>query len=282
MSRASCIAVQVETMATSQDEPALAERPLPARDAARRASASFMGQLMDSPTRSDDEANRLESDPGSHPFGEPSARKSKNVKFRYSATGKHLSSPLKSSSMSPERKAKSSVKPNPRPRPKVRRTPATPLSLSQPTPGPAKIKRRPKRKASFSPTRRELSPSSQLSSPLSSAPPSPSVVSKELPAAFPAFTQATQPALPAARPAPLRLMMASASKASLSQPLSTPKRKSDKPLLGTAQGAWEVGTPVWVLVDQSGAVHGDRVQPASSGDTVTESSDYMWWPAQVT
>lgn len=271
-------------MTSTQGEPALAERVLPARGAAQRASASFVGQLMDSPTRSDEGADRSDNELGSHPFGETTVRKSKSVKYRYSATGKHLSSPLKGSSTSPENKGKATVKPKSKPKPKVRLTPATPLSLSQPTTaGTAKARRTLKRKASLSPSRRELSPSSRLSSPLSSVPPSPSILSKELPSIFttPAPTQAKKPASQTAKAAPLRPLVASASKVSVSQPWSTPKKKMGKPLPKPGQDAWEIGTPVWVSVDRSGTIHGDPVQTTESGDMVAESSEHMWWPAQI-
>lgn len=235
---------------------------------------------MDSPTRSDEGADRSDNELGSHPFGESSARKSKSVKYRYSATGKHLSSPLKGSSTSPERKGKATVKPKPKPKPKVCITPATPLSLSQPTAGTAKVSRKLKRKSSLSPPRRELSPSSRLSSPLSSVPPSPNILSKELPPIFSAPTpaQAKKPASQTAKAAPL---VVSASKVSALQPRSTPKKKTGKPLPKTGQEAWEIGTPVWVSVDQSGAIHGDPVQTTDSGDMVAESNEHMWWPAQI-
>ncbi|KAL4076922.1 hypothetical protein V8B97DRAFT_2003813 [Scleroderma yunnanense] len=261
----------------SSSQLALAERLLPTRGAAQRASASFVGQLMDSPTRSDDGGDHSDNDPGPYSFGEPSARKSKSVKYRYSAAGKHRSSPLKGSSASPERKGKAAVKPKSKPRPKAPRTPSIPLSSSQPTASTTKGRRSVKRKASLSPPHREPS---ELS-PLSSAPPSPSIPWKLLSPLSPASTQTTQPASPTVKTAPLRPEIASCSKASLSQPLSTAKKKTDELVCKTGQDTWTIGTPVWVSVDRSGAVHDEPIQLANDADADPQSSEHMWWPAQI-
>ena len=244
----------------------LVEQILPARGAAQKASASFAEQLADSPGRSDGD-----SPAPANPFHEP-VHRTKAVKYRYTATGKHLSSPLKGSSSSPERKQVKSKR-------KLMAT--SPSHATAKAPGVASTSR--KRKASFLPSHEELLRSSFLSSPspLSSAPTSPLVPKKDL---------SPSPALTAKELAPdppkrisisktlsLRAFGPTASKASvLSQPLS-PKRKQKKKYKADTKkdlDVWAIGNSVWVLINQSGVI-------ADSTTKVDPSGEVMWWPAQV-
>ncbi|KAF9218090.1 hypothetical protein BS17DRAFT_770921, partial [Gyrodon lividus] len=115
-------------MASPQASTILAERILPARGAAKRASASFSEQLMSSPTRSEGKHSESDSPGSSNPFGGPNSHGTKTIKYRYSATGKHRSSPLKGSSSSPERKIINTSKP--RVKPKAKPLPAFTPSAS--------------------------------------------------------------------------------------------------------------------------------------------------------
>ncbi|KAG8217939.1 hypothetical protein J3R82DRAFT_6106 [Butyriboletus roseoflavus] len=250
----------------------LADRILPARGAAQKASASFAEQLTDSPGRSD-----IESSPSSNPFRGPASR-TKSVKFRYSATGKHLSSPLKGSPSSPERKPAMSRKAKP-----ATFTPA-------PSSHAAKAKVREvattsrKRKASASSFRREDILNSifiSSPSPLSSAPTSPAVSTKDLPFSPTPTTNESILAPPKrlcmAKTLSMRSLGPTASKFSVfSQPLS-PKRKQ-KHAETSAQmdldAAWDIGDAVWILVNQFGVLADSQSHPELS-------ESLMWWPAQI-
>ncbi|KAH0826963.1 hypothetical protein J3R83DRAFT_4622 [Lanmaoa asiatica] len=227
--------------------PTLAEQILPARGAAQKATASFAEQLADSPGRSD-----VESPSSSNPFREPTHR-TKSVKYRYSATGKHLSSPLMGSSSSPERKQAKSRQ--------VNQPMFTPAPSSHAAKAPVATTSR-KRTASF----RKEDTLSFLSSPspLSSAPTTPLVSTKAL------------PGFPAPRPVSLHSFGPTASKFSvLSQPLS-PKRKQKKDRTDTKKGlgTWDVGNSVWILVNQSGVL-------VDTQSDLQMSESLVWWPAQV-
>lgn len=261
----------------SPENRGLSERVLPARRAARRASANFAEQLMDSPGRSDEDANRSDNDPTSHPFGEPSARKLKNVKYRYTATGKHRSSPLKGSSSSPERTGKPKVQS----KPKLKLTPKPSASLSQPTPSIPAAVHSLKRKALPSTSDRELS----SCSPLSSLPSSPIAPSKQHPPASPPVSHATESASSTSVPLSRMTLPSSAtfplSKASASQATFTPRKKLAKAGVKTDLSGWEVGLPAWVLVNQCGVIVGDTFQPTEDGDVIAIAEECFWWPAQI-
>ncbi|KAG6335164.1 hypothetical protein ID866_3926 [Astraeus odoratus] len=271
-------------MSSPQGDKILAGRVLPRRGAAKRASESFAGQLMSSPARSDDDANRSDYDPGSHPFGESSARKPKNVKYRYQAAGKHLSSPLMGGSASPERKDSAGTQPKLKLKLKPIATPTPPLPLSQPAPSTSKPAIAFKRKASLSPPRAGPPPMSLSCSPLSSVPPSPIEPPKEV-QPFPLSpSQATEPASPTRVRASKKSSVSfpsSASAASASKSLSTPNRKKGNGMSKTSLDTWEVGMPVWVLVNQSGVVVGDAIQSNDDMNANSKTDEHMWWPAQI-
>ncbi|KIK97488.1 hypothetical protein PAXRUDRAFT_220227 [Paxillus rubicundulus Ve08.2h10] len=269
----------------------LAERILPTRDAAERASASFAEQLMSSPTRSEGEHSEFDSSGSSNPFGEPSSHRTKAVKYRYSATGKHRSSPLKGISTSPERKTidkpKSRVKPKPRPKPKPLPAPAPSASAKGKAKAPDVVPSSRKRKASVSSLCREetLSSLSALSpSPLSSVPTTPIVLMKELPPSSTPTIRGTTPDPPKrllrTKVASLRSLGPSVSKVSvLSQPLSTQrKKKVNMSRNNTDLDTWDVGSSVWVHISESGMFINDNVQSKNEHDVFEE---YMWWPAQI-
>lgn len=248
----------------------LAERILPARGAAQKATANIAEQLTDSPGRSD-----VDSSPSSNPFREP-AQRTKSVKYRYTATGKHLSSPLKgSSSSSPERKLDKPKKSN-----LATRTPA-PSSHAAKGKVTAVATTSRKRKA---PLRKEdLLNSMFLSSPspLSSAPTSPLQPTKDLPPSPTLTTKDSAPDPPkrlsVSKTLPLHAFEPTAPKLGLfSQPL-TSKRKQKKSKTNAQKGvdAWDIGNSVWVLINQSGVLADNSAQSQSD----IESS--MWWPAQV-
>ncbi|KAF8447381.1 hypothetical protein L210DRAFT_3641335 [Boletus edulis BED1] len=253
----------------------LAERIMPPRGAAQKASASFAEQLTDSPGRSD-----VDSPSSSNPFCEP-AHRTKSVKYRYTATGKHLSSPLKGSSSSPDRKP---IKPK-----KSKLTTLTPAPSSHAAKGkaPAVATTSRKRKASAASLRKEdVLNAIFLSSPspLSSAPTTPIVSTKDLPSS-PTFTaKESIPDLPKCLPVSktfsLHPLKPTASNFSLlSQPLS-PKRKQRKNKTNVQQSAhaWDIGNSVWVLVNQSGVFADNTAHPQNDPQS---SESFMWWPAQV-
>ncbi|KAI6008077.1 hypothetical protein EDC04DRAFT_2777499 [Pisolithus marmoratus] len=266
-------------MSTSpENKGSQSERRLPARRAARRASANFAGQLMDSPGRSDEDANRSDNDPASHPFGEPSTRGSKNIKYRYSATGKHRSSPLKGSSSSPEHTGKAKVQS----KGKLKLTPNPSASVSQPTPSKPAAVRSLKRKALSSTPDREWS----SCSPLSSLPSSPIAPSKAPPPAS-APTSRVAEAAPSSSVRRSQVTLANSSifplsKASAPQvTLTPPSKKLAKAGSKADLGSWEVGMSAWVSVNQCGVVIGDTSQPTQDGDVSTITDEHFWWPAQI-
>ncbi|KAG9318924.1 hypothetical protein JVU11DRAFT_1036 [Chiua virens] len=244
----------------------LVARIIPARGAAQKASASFAEQLTDSPGRSDGD-----SPSSSNPFREP-AQRTKNIKYRYTATGKHLSSPLKGSPSSPERKL---AKPAKR---MVNFTTPAPTSHVSKAKLPAVATTSRKRKASTSCFRKEDVLNSIFlasPSPLSSPPTSPTISTKDLPpsptTAPKASIQGSLKRLPFSKALSLRALEPSESKFSvLSQPLS-PKRKQKK-------SKPNANNSVWVLVNQAGILADHTVQPH---DDLKSLEPRMWWPAQV-
>lgn len=249
----------------------MSDRGLSTRKAARRASANFAEQLMDSPGRSDEDAMRSDNDPASHPFGEPSARKSKSIKYRYTAMGKHRSSPLKGSSSSPERvsKAKTKLKG------KLKLTPKSSASMSQPTPSkPAAIRSLKRKALSPSPDRDWSSCSS-----LSSLPSSPIAPAREPP---PASTSVSLVSEPAPSTSTHRSQMTFPSSpihpVSKASPLQVTRTTSKKSANAGVAGNWEVGVSAWVSVNQCGAIIGDSLQPT---DVSAVADERFWWPAQI-
>ncbi|KIJ68887.1 hypothetical protein HYDPIDRAFT_23764, partial [Hydnomerulius pinastri MD-312] len=263
------------------------ERALPTRGAAKKASASFAEQLMSSPTRSEDDHSDNDS-PGSNPFGEPSSHRTKNVKYRYSATGKHLSSPLKGTSSSPEHKPVDKPKPKPRvkPFPAVTPSQASASASKGKGKGSASVLSSRKRKAPPSPVRRELTFSSLSAlspSPLSSAPTSPIGPTKDLPPSSTPTTKGTTPDAPARISRPkntsMRSLVPAGSKVSIAtQPLSTPRKRKDKGKADAGSDAWDVGSSVWVLVNESGMLANSSAQLGGDIELIEE---LMWWPAQI-
>ncbi|KAI9574204.1 hypothetical protein HD554DRAFT_2045299 [Boletus coccyginus] len=241
----------------------LAERILPARGAAQKATASFAEQLDDSPGHSD-----LDSPTPSNPFPEP-AHRTKAVKYRYTATGKHLSSPLKGSASSPDRKP---AKPG---------KSFTPIPSSHAHKGKAPAVATTSRKRKVSARKEDILSAMFISSPspLSSTPSSPIVSTKDLP---PSPTAHPPKRLSVSKTLSLRSLGPSASKVSvLSQPLS-PKRKKKKNKTNARKpesaDAWDIGNSVWVLVNQSGMLADNSTQPKSDPES---SEPLSWWPAQV-
>ncbi|KAI6036021.1 hypothetical protein BKA83DRAFT_4157016 [Pisolithus microcarpus] len=235
-------------MSTPKNEARGLDRGLSTRRAARRASANFAEQLMDSPGRSDEDAHRSDNDSTSHPFGEPSTRKSKSIKYRYTAMGKHRSSPLKgSSSSSPERAGKARTKL----KGKLKLTPKSSASMSQPTPSIPAAVRSLKRKA--------ISPSPDIEW---------SSCSSSLLPASASVSLVTEPTPSTSTHSPV-------SKASALQVTRTASKK-----LGNAgvTGNWEIGMSVWVSVNQCGAIIGDTLQPT---DVSAIADECFWWPAQI-
>ncbi|KAG6370065.1 hypothetical protein JVT61DRAFT_12467 [Boletus reticuloceps] len=253
----------------------LAERILPPRGAAQKASASFAEQLTDSPGRSD-----VDSPSSSNPFCEP-AHRTKSVKYRYTATGKHLSSPLKGSSSSPDRKP---IKPK-----KSKLTTLTPAPSSHAAKGkaPAVATTSRKRKASAASLRKEDVLNAMFlssPSPLSSPPTSPIVSTKDLPSSPTLTAKGSIPDLPKCLPVSntlsLHRLKPTESTFSLpSQPLS-PKRKQKKNKTNAQQSAhaWDIGNSVWVVVNQSGVLADNTAHPQNDPESF---ESLMWWPAQV-
>ncbi|KAH7914017.1 hypothetical protein BJ138DRAFT_1144736 [Hygrophoropsis aurantiaca] len=245
------------------NSPILSERIIPSRGAALRATASFAGQLLSSPGRSDDE-------PPPDGFGEPAGRKS-GVKYRYSGKGKFLASPLKLS-VSPEqpmKKRKSIAKPF--------------AALSRVK---TEVKNPKKRKASVAISEKDTASSlTTLSpSPLSTAPPSPFVQSKELPPSSTSTnTSHEQTSL-----APPGSQKAKPSKMKTSGLNKSVNDISPKPLFATTprksngEEAWSlknIGDFVWVLLDESGVVAKDNTLEK---DDDMDLEEKMWWPARIT
>ncbi|KIK14366.1 hypothetical protein PISMIDRAFT_17314 [Pisolithus microcarpus 441] len=259
-------------MSTPKNEARGLDRGLSTRRAARRASANFAEQLMDSPGRSDEDAHRSDNDSASHPFGEPSTRKSKSIKYRYTAMGKHRSSPLKgSSSSSPERAGKARTKL----KGKLKLTPKSSASMSQPTPSIPAAVRSLKRKA--------ISPSPDIEwsscSSLSSLPSSPIAPSKEPPPASASVSLVTEPTpSTSTHRSPMTFPSSPTHPVSKASALQVTRTASKK--LGNAgvTGNWEIGMSVWVSVNQCGAIIGDTLQPT---DVSAIADECFWWPAQI-
>lgn len=203
---------------------------------------------MSSPLTSDSSAPSNGAESSVHPFGTPAARTPTNIKYRYTAAGKHRSSPLKGISSSPDTKLKTrftttTTTPKTRPvsRPRTRSDPAALLVRSSSTHHAHRSLRR-KTATSLALVQQDVSLFS--SSPLSS--------------------------LPSTRdPSPID-MIASSSNSSLSQVPSTPSKATTNNNNMDMGDVWQVGTPVWILIHQS------KVSE-SNGST----SDRIWWPAQV-
>ncbi|KAF9218185.1 hypothetical protein BS17DRAFT_770859 [Gyrodon lividus] len=241
---------------------------------------------MSSPTRSEGKHSESDSPGSSNPFGGPNSHGTKTIKYRYSATGKHRSSPLKGSSSSPERKIINTSKP--RVKPKAKPLPAfTPSASTSASKGkaPAMPSTPRKRKASVSSFRREDTPSSLSAlSPLSSVPTSPIVPTKDLPPSSTPMTKWTTPD-PSTRLPRIKTISTSSSwpyvskVSTLSQPLSSPRTKKANMAIGNrGPNTWDVGSSVWILVNESGTLVDDSVQPNNDPDLFEER---LWWPAQI-
>lgn len=246
--------------------PLLSERILPTRGAAKRASAVFADQLDNSPGRSDDEPEPSDS------FGEPTARRQPNVKYRYNAKGKFRASPLKQTdSPSPPKR---------QPKPKHKRTKSKPMTPSQSQPSIHSKKR--KLSLSLSDMQDTASTLTALSpSPFSSVPTSPLVSTKNLPPLSPKPLQRF-----GTRGGSIRSIGASSSKAtSFSHPLSqsSPRKKKADNAKPSGQSSGnclgDVDTLVWVLVNDLGAVV-TTVMP-DDDDDIEILEEKMWWPARV-
>jgi len=243
----------------------LSERIIPARRAAKRASAVFAEQVQTSPGQSDEEPEPAAS------FGEPTSRRQPNVKYRYNAKGKFRASPLKqtdSPSPSPKRKAK--PKRNPKPKP-------TTPSLPQPS-LPSKKR---KASASFSDREGSVSTLTTLSpSPFPSRPMSPVVPTKILP-----LPSATPLQKLGTRTGSMRSIRASSSKAislskSLSQSSLRKKKAHNAKTSGQLNGHHfgDVDTLVWVLVNDFGVI---TTTVTHDDDDIAFLENQMWWPARV-